>query len=212
MKKITGLFIIALFMIIINLEVKAEESLNKGQAITLVQNTFQAQVSLSEKPRTIEEIFSILSPYVTSDFRQSFLEANLVYTDGKYQTYGSDFAPYYIPFFKYEENTKFTLTGDKGYIYEDFPANGDGPVRYQEGVRGVELLLTDEGWKVHKILSPDEMRPIIETLTNKVKDIPNFNFESIYLTVHAPAIVPSVYFVPLYYTSLLLSHISVGYL
>ncbi|WP_243298786.1 DUF3993 domain-containing protein [Bacillus litorisediminis] len=212
MKKKIAVAIIAVCMCFISVEAGAEARLSRGQAITLVQDTFSAQVSLSEKPRTIEEVIAILDPYATSEFRQSFLEANLVNVDGKYQTFGSDFAPFYIPFFAFNQDTKFALADKKAYVYEMFAANSDGPVKYKEGFRGVELQLTEDGWKVHNILSPEEMLPVIEKIGNYMQDSSKWNLPSMHLAIQTPAVIPSVYFVPFFYSSLVLSHLSIGFL
>lgn len=203
MKKRMMIIAMAAFFILLSCQQSmASTSITRGQAIVLVENTFKAQVSLSEKPRSLEDIFSILKEYVTEEYRSIFLEENLVYVDGNYQTYGSDFARFYIPFFRYNENTKFSLKDGKGYIYEKFDENRDGPVRYRNGYQGVELIETSDGWKVNKILSHEEIQSIVE----KEKEKPTTNLEKkdqpIRLSMAISYLFPSFYFLPYYHSSL----------
>ncbi|MBR8645001.1 DUF3993 domain-containing protein [[Brevibacterium] frigoritolerans] len=37
---------------------------------------------------------------------EKFVQADVVKVDGGYTAFGSDFAPYYIPFFSYDKNTE----------------------------------------------------------------------------------------------------------
>jgi len=68
-----------------------------------------------------------LDKHFTGDFIEKFVQANVVKVDGGYTAFGSDFAPYYIPFFSYDKNTEIVYgkKGDVIYVQEEFQDNGD---------------------------------------------------------------------------------------
>jgi hypothetical protein len=73
-----------------------------------------------------------------------------VKVDGGYTTFGSDFAPYYIPFFSYDKNTEIVYgkNGDVIYVQEEFQGTGDGPVSMEKHVESVTLKKENDVWKV----------------------------------------------------------------
>ncbi|KQL18915.1 DUF3993 domain-containing protein [Cytobacillus solani] len=130
--------------------------------LQFLQEAFQAQVSLSEKFQSMEEIQNTLFPYFTEDYTREFLDENLVAENGKYITYGTDFPLYYIPFFSYTAETKVIRSQDHMYIFEFFPETDEGPVGYESHYEGVKLDKADEVWKVAEFLNHDVLTEIID--------------------------------------------------
>lgn len=146
------LLVLAIFLLL-PLHTKAAESLaNREEVLHFLKSAFQAQVSLSEQERNLEEINAILSPYFSSEYMNLFLAENLVEINGQFITYGSDFAPYYIPFFRFSTKTKVVKDGSHIYVYEYFPASGDGPVTYNSHYEGLLLEKNAGRWKVKEYL------------------------------------------------------------
>jgi hypothetical protein len=117
-----------------------------------LESAFNAQVSLSEQERSMAEVEAVLQPFFTDSFKRHFIKENIVEENGKYITYGSDFAPYYIPFFEFSNATKVVFLQGKIYIVEKFPASKDGPVSYETHYEGLELVKEDGSWKVNELL------------------------------------------------------------
>jgi hypothetical protein len=161
MKK-TLLLLLAV-LLFIPLSPNAKEKLStKDEVFDLLQNAFQVQVSLSEKTRTKEEINEILNGYFTKRYQQLFWNENIFEEEGKYVTYGSDFAQYYIPFFQYSDETKVVISTETIYVFEFFPAASDGPVGYDAHYEGVLLKKEDDNWKVDKFLYNDVPNSILK--------------------------------------------------
>jgi hypothetical protein len=121
------------------------------QALALVKEAFQTQVSLSEQPQSLESIEKQLHTFFTDEMSDVFIEENVVKVEEGYQTFGSDFAPYYIPFFKYDESTQVKYADGKWYIWEIRSGEEDGPVSTAPGVEVVVLTKDKSGWKVSSI-------------------------------------------------------------
>jgi len=129
----------------------------RKDVLTLMEEAFTAQVELSEKYRELDEVKAVLSPYFSNDYSQKFLEENLVKENGKYITYGSDFSPYYIPYFQFSENTEIDIHSQKIYVYEHFESPDDGPLYYEDHYEGMLLEKFNGHWKVSKQLSNEEI-------------------------------------------------------
>jgi hypothetical protein len=130
----------------------SEDSIQEeGEVLEFLQSAFMAQVSLSEKGRSLNGVRSILEPYFNESFIQLFLNENIVEESGQYLTYGSDFAPYYIPFYSYSDKTKVVNHHDSIFVVEFFPTVTEGPVNYEGHYEAVELEVTEKGLKVTKI-------------------------------------------------------------
>lgn len=117
-----------------------------------VKDAFHTQVALSEKERSLNEIKDMLNTYFTKDFTSLFLKENLVKTDKGYQTFGSDFPLYYIPFFSYDDQTKVKKLGNRVYIFENMAKKDTGPVFYKSDYQGVRLKKVKGVWKIDEIL------------------------------------------------------------
>ncbi|MEH7445098.1 DUF3993 domain-containing protein [Bacillus sp. JJ1122] len=124
------------------------ESMDREQVFEFLGKAFDAQVSLSEQGRSMEGIESILEPYFTEDYKSLFIKENVVGQENQYQTYGTDFAPYYIPFYAFSEKTKVVEVKDEIYVLEYFPGNGEGPVSYDSHYEGLKIVKEQGSWKV----------------------------------------------------------------
>ncbi|MBM7586640.1 hypothetical protein JOC86_003192 [Bacillus pakistanensis] len=130
------------------LPASAEEPI-KSKMVTHVQEAFNAQVSLSEKPRSLSQIDNILDEYFTEEFQKKFIRDNVVQGEGGYFTLGSDFAPHYIPFFKYEQ-MEMVLHEEKLYVLE-YLTYEEGPVSFENGYEAVVFEKERGEWKINEI-------------------------------------------------------------
>ncbi|MEF2095299.1 DUF3993 domain-containing protein [Bacillus sp. CFBP9009] len=126
------------------------EGLHREEVLSLVQDAMENQGSISEEVRTKEAIEGKLDKHFTDDFIEKFVQANVVKVDGGYTAFGSDFAPYYIPFFSYDKNTEiiYGKNGDFIYVQEEFQDTGDGPVSMEKHVESVTLKKENGVWKI----------------------------------------------------------------
>ncbi|MBP2239947.1 hypothetical protein J2Z40_000500 [Cytobacillus eiseniae] len=146
---------------------KAEMVPSDQQSVfQFLQDAFHAQVTLSEKPRSMKEIKEILSPYFIESFTAEFLKENLESENGKYITYGTDFPIYYIPFFLYSEETKIVQADDHVYIYEFLSQFDEGPVSYDDHYEAVRLDFVEGEWKVAEIYYDGIPSEILERENN----------------------------------------------
>ncbi len=143
----------ATVLLLLPVHAYANTNLNgRAQVFDFLHEAFQAQVKLSEQERDYEEVTEILAPYFSQEYIKMFLHENLVDSNGKYITLGSDFSLYYIPFFKFTDETKIVHYQQKIYVYEYFPSNDDGPVSYTSHYEGILLEQFNGTWKVSKAL------------------------------------------------------------
>ena len=153
MKKTLLLLLIVLLLIPLSPNAKVNLSISsKKEVFSMLQNAFQVQVSLSEQTRTEKEINDLLDPYFSERYQKLFWDENVFEEEGKFVTYGSDFALYYIPFFHYSDETKMNTSKDSIYVFEFFPANSDGPVGWEDHYEGILLKKENGGWKIDKYL------------------------------------------------------------
>ncbi|MBT2649448.1 DUF3993 domain-containing protein [Bacillus sp. ISL-34] len=126
------------------------EGLHREEVLSLVQDAMENQGSISEEVRTKEAIERKLEKHFTGEFIEKFVQANVVKVDGGYTALGSDFAPYYIPFFSYDRNTEIVYgkNGDFIYVQEEFQDTGDGPVSMEKHVESVTLKKENDIWKI----------------------------------------------------------------
>ncbi|MBM7694610.1 hypothetical protein JOC77_004085 [Peribacillus deserti] len=130
-------------------------SIHKNSVMSLLNDAFVAQVSLSYEGQSLEEVNRKLEPFFTEGFIEKFIDQNIVNIDGQYKTLGSDAAIYYIPFFSYDDKTKIVPGEDKGtlIVTEHFGASTDGPVGYEEHDENVLLIKDGNKWKISDITS-----------------------------------------------------------
>ncbi|SFA76711.1 MULTISPECIES: DUF3993 domain-containing protein [unclassified Bacillus (in: firmicutes)] len=177
MKKWTLLLFLLLLMspLTTNAEANNNDLSSRKEVLSFLKGAFEAQVSLSEKERGMDEIHGILSPYFTKNYETIFLKENLVHENGKYMTYGSDFARYFIPFFQFSDETKIVILPDEIFVYEYFEGNKEGPVEYESHYEGIRLTKDKGKWKVDEYLDKDipnriiELEQNVEVEKNKVK-------------------------------------------
>ncbi|AYA75238.1 hypothetical protein DOE78_07250 [Bacillus sp. Y1] len=125
----------------------------REDVLGFLHEAFQAQVSLSEEGRTEEEVNSILKPYFTDSYNQLFKKENMVEENGLQFTYGTDFAPYYIPFFQFSDQTEIVINKNSIYVYEFFEGQNEGPVTYKDHFEAIILKKEHTGnWKVSDYL------------------------------------------------------------
>lgn len=166
MKIILKLMVIAIALFIFPYSEKAEGDIeSREMVINLLKDAANAQISLSEKPRTMSEIRDILSPYFTKEYRKLYLKGNLISTEGKYMTLGSDFAPFAIPFFAFTGETKVVIEVNEIYVIEYFSGSRIGPITYQSHYEGIKLKKVDGKWRVAAYL-PDRIPERIITKAN----------------------------------------------
>jgi hypothetical protein len=163
---ITFFLLIALFVNPVSIFAKSTFE-SREQILDFLQKAFQAQVELSEKERSLKEIEAILSPFFSESYQKVFLQENLFDINGKYITYGSDFAPYYIPFFQFSERTKVASLHDKIYVFEYFPGNVEGPVSYESHFEGILIERVADSFKVSEYLYDNIPNEIVNQKQNE---------------------------------------------
>jgi hypothetical protein len=151
--KIKFVLLIMLLFLIVPLSPQATTELSTpSEVFDFLKVAYKAQVSLSEKVRSKKEIENVLDPYFSNDFQAAFWKENIHEEDGKYVTYGTDFAQYYIPYYQFSNRTKVVITSEEIYVFEFFPARTEGPVGYKSHYEGLYLKKIDRSWKVDKYL------------------------------------------------------------
>ncbi len=121
------------------------------EVFEFLKSAFIAQVSLSEEPRSMGEVTAILEPYFSDSYIDLFLKENIVEENDLYFTYGTDFAPYYLPFFSYTDKTKVIEDHQSIFVIEYFPKVTEGPVSYEGHYEAIELEGMEGGLKVTNI-------------------------------------------------------------
>jgi hypothetical protein len=140
----------------------SEEKLDDRKAVfQFLELAFQAQISLSEKDRTMEEVELILDPYFSKEYQKKFLDENLVEEDGKFFTYGTDFGYMFIPFFNFSDFTKLVFKDDQIYVFEYFPESKLGPVGYESHYEGLLISRVNQQWKITDYLINEIPKDII---------------------------------------------------
>lgn len=157
----TVLVILFAFGQVMQVSAMSEEELAKKDAIQLAKDAFAAQVSLTEKERSLSEIQSILSSYFTAEFIEQYTEEVVVKGETQYIVYGTDAPALTIPFFEYSESFEFGRKDGKKILYQFFPEVKEGPVSYPDHYEGVIFGKDPDGWKVEDIYFSTE-EPILD--------------------------------------------------
>ncbi len=149
MKKIV---IVAFFLSSLFFVEQAEvSSFDHHEALSIVEKGFEAQVLLSKNPLPQDEIKEILNEYFTVSFTEAFIKENVhEVEENLYQTLGSDFASYYIPFFKYSDETNMGFLNEECYIWEEMNYR-DLPFYSENNIEAVVLVKENGVWKVNEI-------------------------------------------------------------
>lgn len=150
---LVSLLTFAMFLVISPVgEAKTVNELNKDEAFHILEEAFQSQVSLSEESRNMNEIKTILNQHFSDEYSKEFIEMNVQEsTEGKgYQTYGTDVAIYYIPFFSYNDKTKigYNQKNEHWYVYEWFEEQPESPVGKDGHYEAVGLIYQDGKWMI----------------------------------------------------------------
>jgi hypothetical protein len=188
MRKITVLILIV-FSFLIGQPVQSYSSeLNKDQTFHLLQNAFNAQLSLGEGYQTYEEAIQKLSPYFSDFYISLFLKENLVKDEQGYTIYGTDFAPYFIPYFTYSEQTKIVTDqkNNKIFVYEWFPENGEGPVSYGSHYEIIELQQIDGNWKINNYYYSEQKPSFLSQLEKVTEKEQSVNKEQLHFFLKIP--------------------------
>lgn len=122
----------------------------RGNVLSLVEDAFRTQVSLSEKPQSKKQIEEKLSKYLTESLTTNFMSENVYEVDGGYITFGSDFASHYVPFFHYDDSTKVKYIDGKWYVWEERKSE-EGPVSSMGSIEAVVLSEEEGTWKISSI-------------------------------------------------------------
>jgi hypothetical protein len=161
-KRLKLLFLLS-FLLILPANAYANSDLEgREDVFAFLGKAFDSQVSLSEKVRTMEEIEAVLDPYFTKDYKSRFIDENVVGQEDEYQTYGTDFAPFYIPFYAFSEKTKVVEMGNEIFVVEFFPGNAEGPVSYEDHYEGLKLVMSEGSWKVADYLYDEVPQEVID--------------------------------------------------
>ncbi|WP_445488534.1 DUF3993 domain-containing protein [Niallia sp. 03133] len=153
----------------------------REDVMSFLEDAFYAQVSLSEKKRSLHDVHRVLNPFFTKEYQVLFLKENLIKENNKYFTFGSDFAAYSIPYFQFSEHTQVNVGKDKVYVYEHFNASKDGPVAYDSHYEGILIEKINSKWKVSKLLNDEEISTYLAKNPIQNTSLSTFYWES-YLT------------------------------
>ena len=150
MKKYLVACVVSVLLLLGGLPATAEEGIHREKVLSLVQEALNDQSSLSQEVRTKKDIKEKLNNHFTEEFADKFIDANVTKVEGGYMAFGTDFAPYYIPFFSYDDNTEVIYGEDAKYIYvqEAFEATEGGPVSSGKHVEVVTLKKENNVWKI----------------------------------------------------------------
>ncbi len=194
-KRLKLLFLFITFLLfLIPANAFADSDLDgREEVFAFLEKAFDSQVSLSEKGRTMDEIEAVLNPYFTEEYKSQFIGENIVGQENEYQTYGTDFAPYYIPFYAFSEKTKVVEMEKEIYVVEFFPGNTEGPVGYEDHYEGLKLVNENGDWKVAQYLYDEVPQEVInKAYPEKAKEQPqaskpeNEDKEMVRTTVFGP--------------------------
>ncbi|WLR53668.1 DUF3993 domain-containing protein [Mesobacillus subterraneus] len=162
-KQIKQLFLVlSLLLFIVPANAYANSDLDgREDVFAFLKKAFESQVSLSEKSRTMKEIEGVLDPYFTKSYKSRFIEENVVGQESEYQTYGTDFALYFIPFYAFSEKTKVVEMENEIFVVEFFPRNTEGPVGYEDHYEGLKIVKVNGDWKVADYLYDEVPQEVI---------------------------------------------------
>ncbi|MCH1623960.1 DUF3993 domain-containing protein [Ferdinandcohnia quinoae] len=131
----------------------ASKPISNEKMFEFLKEAYSAQVSLTAKYRSYDEVWGVLSPYFKDNYIKLFLKENLYEDNEGFIVYGTDFPIYFIPFFSYSEETKivFNDDGNKAYVYEFFKAKIEGPVSYDSHYETLTLERIGSNWFISEL-------------------------------------------------------------
>ncbi|MBO8178713.1 MAG: DUF3993 domain-containing protein [Bacillus sp. (in: Bacteria)] len=146
------IFVFLLFIVHTPTTMNAEELDDiREEVFQFVKEAFEAQVSITEKPRRLHEIRDILSPFFAAERIEAFIEENVVKVEGGYVALGTDMPPLeVVPFFRYSEKTKLIKDNDVYYVIE-YMESTDGPVHFDPHYEGIQVKKTETSYVIEKI-------------------------------------------------------------
>ncbi|WP_203290080.1 DUF3993 domain-containing protein [Metabacillus sp. cB07] len=130
----------------------AEELLTEEQSVQAVQEASEVQASLTEKERPLNEIKAMMKPYFTHSFIETYVKENVKETENGYIVYGSDFIPYSMPYFNYEEELTFGAEKNTYKLFQFFPAEEEGPVSYDDQYEAVLFVKENGEYKIDDVI------------------------------------------------------------
>lgn len=153
MKKYFVACVISVLILVEGSLTATAEGIHREEVLSLVQKALINQGSISEEVRTEKEIKEKLNQNFTKEFTEKFYQANVMKVEGGYMAFGSDFAPYYIPFFSFNENTEIIFGESSEYIYvqEKFEESEEGPTTSKNHYESVTLKNENNVWKVDDV-------------------------------------------------------------
>ncbi|MGY3715035.1 DUF3993 domain-containing protein [Sutcliffiella cohnii] len=168
---------IILLFVINSPRILANEYLTEEEVIHFVKNASNAQLSLTEKNRSLQEVEAILNPYFSNLYIQYFLEEHLQKERGGYRTSGTDFTIFYVPFFTYTDQTEIIYDEQESsiHIIEFFPKDLEHLSLYEDHYESITMRKMDDEWKITQydfvyekpaILSePNAKKEFVKTIT-----------------------------------------------
>ncbi|MEM5017722.1 DUF3993 domain-containing protein [Metabacillus indicus] len=154
----------------------AEELLTEEQSVQAVKEASELQAALTEKERPLNEIKAMMEPYFTHAFIEKYVKENVKETENGYIVYGSDFTPYSMPYFNYEEDLSFGAENNTHKLFQFFPAEEEGPVSYDDHYEAVLFVKENGEYKIDDVIF-SETEP--KTESPEVKQSP-FNVSLIF--------------------------------
>ena len=129
---------------------KATPPLKRTEAFIMLKKANSVQLFLGQKPRSKENIKKMLYPYFTSQYTEFFIKECMVNDGQGWYIPASDVMDGFIPLFSYDNKTKITYSKDRKatFVLEEFPANNEGPVAWDEHTERVTIKKTKPGWRV----------------------------------------------------------------
>lgn len=148
------------------------EEIHKEKIFSQMEDSLQVQISLSEEPRSKEEIRKEMSPFFTEDFIDRFMKENVEKVPEGYVTFGTDHAALYIPFFSYGDDTKVTHDKEENvlYVQENFAGDEEGPLIYDDLYETVRLVKQEGHWKIDDITSEEELAAVTDEEADGTED------------------------------------------
>ncbi|QPC46175.1 DUF3993 domain-containing protein [Mangrovibacillus cuniculi] len=151
----------------VSLEESKEVACNRSQLEQKVDDAFYAQVSLNQGKKTLEEVYNTLDIHFTREESDVFLHNNIVETVEGWFTKGTDFAPGYVPYFRFDSSTEVIETEDYCILYE--PVTNDDLITQQFQGQHVGVWLTNDQYnKISKMSSTLTEEDIQDLLLEKI--------------------------------------------
>ena len=151
----------------------ANEFLTEEEVVHFVKNASNAQLSLTEKNRSLQEVEAILSPYFSNLYNQYFIEEHLQEERGGYRTAETDFTIFYVPFFTYTEQTEIIFDEQQTsiHIMEFFPKDSEHFSLYDDHYESITMRKIGDEWKITQYDFVYEKPSILSKSTAKKESI-----------------------------------------